>query len=460
MEKQDLENNTLRVGDSEINGAGVGGASGMNINGNGANGASVGGGSAANDGMSIKGKRTRKDTWIFAGVIAMLVLAAGGVGLGVYLVVRNAGTNNESSSEVSDETEEITEVVNTDLTSGTVTTTIGGKSVTYSGAYVVDGVSATIDSGTYASTTDDQAVFLVINGGSLTITGDVAIKKSGSADFQGRGDNYSFYGTNSAVVVVGEGSTVSLDGVAITTDVSGANAVVATNGGKATVKNATIETSKDNSRGLHATYTGEIEAENVSIATQGGSSASLATDRGEGTVTASNMTLSTAGAGSPLIYSTGEITVSSSTGTATGAQIAVVEGKNSITLSDCEFSANGVGNRNNVDNAAVMIYQSMSGDAGVGTGTFTATNSKLMVLSSSSVYNTTPFFFVTNTNATISLSNVEANFSTEQKFISALGTDEWGKSGSNGGTVTVTAENLTATNTETNTDSISSVSGL
>ncbi len=397
---------------------------------------------------------------IFAGVIAMLVLAAGGVGLGVFLAVRNGGTNGENSSEISDETEEITEVVNTDLTAGTVTTTIGGKSVTYAGAYVVDGVSATIDSGTYASTTDDQAVFLVINGGSLTITGDVAIKKSGSADFQGRGDEYSFYGTNSAVVVVGEGSSVSLDGVSISSDVSGANAVVATNGGKATVKNATIETSKDNSRGLHATYTGEIEAENVSIATQGGSSASLATDRGEGTVTASNMTLSTAGAGSPLIYSTGNITVSESTGTATGAQIAVVEGKNSVTLSGCEFSANGTGNRNNVDNAAVMIYQSMSGDAGVGTGTFTATNSKLSVLSSSNVYNTTPFFFVTNTNATISLTNVEANFSTEQKFISALGTDEWGKSGSNGGKVTVSAENLTATNTEVNTDSISSVSGI
>ncbi len=397
---------------------------------------------------------------IFAGVIAMLVLAAGGVGLGVFLAVRNGGANGENSSEISDETEEITEVVNTDLTAGTVTTTIGGKSVTYAGAYVVDGVSATIDSGTYASTTDDQAVFLVINGGSLTITGDVAIKKSGSADFQGRGDEYSFYGTNSAVVVVGEGSSVSLDGVSISSDVSGANAVVATNGGKATVKNATIETSEDNSRGLHATYMGEIEAENVSIATQGGSSASLATDRGEGTVTASNMTLSTAGAGSPLIYSTGNITVSESTGTATGAQIAVVEGKNSVTLSGCEFSANGTGNRNNVDNAAVMIYQSMSGDAGVGTGTFTATNSKLSVLSSSNVYNTTPFFFVTNTNATISLTNVEANFSTEQKFISALGTDEWGKSGSNGGKVTVSAENLTATNTEVNTDSISSVSGI
>ncbi len=419
-----------------------------------AGGASVGAGvEGGKDNARSGAKRSRRNKGICIGVgVAALVLIVGGVGLGLYLANQNAKNKNG--------TEKITEVVNTDLTAGTVTTTIGGKSVTYAGAYVVDGVSATIDSGTYASTTDDQAVFLVINGGSLTITGDVAIKKSGSADFQGRGDEYSFYGTNSAVVVVGEGSSVSLDGVSISSDVSGANAVVATNGGKATVKNATIETSKDNSRGLHATYTGEIEAENVSIATQGGSSASLATDRGEGTVTASNMTLSTAGAGSPLIYSTGNITVSESTGTATGAQIAVVEGKNSVTLSGCEFSANGTGNRNNVDNAAVMIYQSMSGDAGVGTGTFTATNSKLSVLSSSNVYNTTPFFFVTNTNATISLTNVEANFSTEQKFISALGTDEWGKSGSNGGKVTVSAENLTATNTEVNTDSISSVSGI
>ena len=161
-----------------------------------------------------------------------------------------------------------------------------------------------------------------------------------------------------------------------------------------------------------------------------------------------------------MIYSTGSITVSNSTGTATGAQIAVVEGKNSISLQGCEFSANGNGNRGSVDNAGVMIYQSMSGDASVGTGSFTATDSTLAVLSSSSVYDSTPFFFITNTEATIDLTDVEISFSSASKFISAVGTSEWGRSGSNGGKVTVDLTNITATNTEVSADAISSVEGI
>ena len=349
---------------------------------------------------------------------------------------------------------------NANLTSGSVTTTVGGKSVTYKGAYVVDGVEATISSGTYESTTDDEVVFLVINGGSLRIDGEVTINKSGSADFAGRGDNYSFYGINSAITVVGEGSSVEINGAKINTTVSGANAVVATNGATAVVSGAEISTIKDNSRGLHATYGGTINADNTKITTQGGSCAVLATDRGTGTVVADNMTLSTAGAGSPLIYSTGNISVTNSTGVATGAQIAVVEGKNSISLQGCEFSANGNGNRNGVDNAGVMIYQSMSGDASVGTGSFTATDCTLTVLASSSVYNVTPFFFITNTDATIDLTGTTASFNAGEKFISALGTNEWGKGGSNGGRVTVDLSDVNATNTEIETDSISSVSGL
>lgn len=341
----------------------------------------------------------------------------------------------------------------------TVTATIGGKSLTYSGAYVIDGIEVTIDGGDFSTATDDQNTFLVINGGKLTLS-HATIEKSGSASFSGRGDNYSFYGLNSAVVVVGSGSEATLDNVVISTTVSGANAVAATNAGSVNITNSEIATTKDNSRGLHATYTGTITADTVTIATQGGSCASLATDRGAGTVTANDMTLSTAGAGSPLIYSTGDITVSNSTGTATGAQIAVVEGKNSITVKNSKLNANGIGNRNNVDNAGVMIYQSMSGDASVGTGNFTAEDSTLTVLSSSSQYTNTPFFFITNTSAVIKLTNVTANFSSDQNFISALGTSEWGKSGSNGGMVTYTGTNVTATNTSVNVDSISSVSGL
>lgn len=395
--------------------------------------------------------------YITIGVVAIAVIVA----LIIININKKAddGTDVEVSVEVNDD-EEIVALDNTELSAGTVTTTIGGKSITYSGAYVVDGINATIGSGVYESAADDQVVFLVINGGSLKIQGDVKINKTGSSNFSGRGDNYSFYGINSAIAVVGSGSSVTINGATITSDVSGANAVVATNGGGAVVKNTTITTTKDNSRGLHATYGGAIQAEKTTISTQGGSSATLATDRGAGVVNASDMTLSTAGAGSPLIYSTGEITVSNSTGTATGAQIAVVEGKNTIALYNCEFAANGVGNRNSVDNAGVMIYQSMSGDAAVGAGKFTAKDSKLNVLSTSSVYNAAPFFFVTNTTATIELDNVEIGFSDVEYFISVLGTSEWGKSGSNGGTVTITASRLTATNTKVEVDDISVVSGL
>lgn len=366
-------------------------------------------------------------------------------------------SDSSASTEPAGSGEQVMSVV---LTSGTYTATIGGKSVSYSAAYLVDGVDVTISQGTFESTSDDQVTFLVVNGGSLKIEGNVLVNKTGSSNFSGRGDSYSFYGTNSAIVVLGEGSKAEINGATITSSVSGANALVATNSGSAVVKNTTISTTKDNSRGLHATYEGVIAADSTTISTQGGSCASLATDRGAGTVTASNMTLSTAGAGSPLIYSTGDITVSNSKGTATGAQIAVVEGKNSIALEGCDFSANGIGNRNNVDDAAVMIYQSMSGDASVGTGSFTANNSTLTVLDTSSEYAATPFFFVTNTTATINLTNVTANFSPAEKFISALGTSEWGKSGQNGGKVMITVSGLTATNTEVEVDSVSSVSGL
>jgi hypothetical protein len=346
-----------------------------------------------------------------------------------------------------------------DLSAGTVKTTIGGKTVSYKAKYVVDGVTAVIESGTYESTDDDEVVFLVINGGTLSLE-NVEINKSGSETFNGRGDNYSFYGTNSAIVVAGEDSQAGLTDTTINTSVDGANAVVATDSGSVIVSNITINTTKNSSRGLHATYGGTITGNGGTISTMGQSCASLATDRGEGTVKVSGMKLSTEGAGSPLIYSTGNIEVSSSTGTASGAQIAVVEGKNSITLNDCDFSANGNGNRGQVDNAAVMIYQSMSGDAAEGAGSFKATDTKMTVLSSSSVYETTPLFFITNTTANIELQNVKASFYEDGYFILAAGTTEWGKSGKNGGIVTIDAVNLEATNTEVGVDEISKVNGL
>lgn len=211
---------------------------------------------------------------------------------------------------------------------------------------------------------------------------------------------------------------------------------------KTVSKNSKTLSGSGSARGLDATYGGTINADNVTVSTAGNSCASLATDRGEGTVTAKNSTLSTKGTGSPVIYSTGKISISNTTGTASGSQMVVIEGKNSATVTNSKLTASGQGNRNNVDNSGIMIYQSMSGDASTGTGTFTAKNSTLSVSKNSSYYKKAPMFFVTNTDAVINLTNTKLSYGSNT-LLSVKGTSEWGQSGSNGGTVKLNASKQT-----------------
>lgn len=210
---------------------------------------------------------------------------------------------------------------------------------------------------------------------------------------------------------------------------------------EANIKNVKITTHSDKSRGLDATYNGKITAENVIINTDGQSCAALATDRGEGEVHVKNSEINTgvskdSGRGSPLIYSTGNITAENTKGTAYVSQIACIEGKNSIELSNCDLTGYAGGNRQDgdtyVDLGGVFIYQSMSGDADVGTSLFTAKNSKLSIASDSPVYNDAPMFHVTNTACVINLDNTELSFGSET-FLEIAGQNQWGTVGSNGG---------------------------
>ncbi len=295
----------------------------------------------------------------------------------------------------------------------------------------------TISSSLEASAADTSVVY-VSGSGNATI-GLVTLSKT--AGDSSNTENSEFYGVNAALLV--NGATATLTNTIITTAAKGANAVFATNSGTITINGGAItSTGSSSARGLDATYGGTIIASGLTINTSGGSCASLATDRGEGTVSCTSCTLTTGGAGSPVIYSTGAISITDSTGTANGAQMVVVEGKNSATVTSSTLKCTGVGNRNNVDKCGVMIYQSQSGDADDGIGSFTATNSKMEILSSSSVYSTAPMFFVTNTEATITLSNVTFTYGSGI-FLDIEGTDEWGTSGSNGGDVTMTVTGQT-----------------
>ncbi|MBQ2665749.1 hypothetical protein [Methanobrevibacter sp.] len=321
------------------------------------------------------------------------------------------------------------------------------------GQLLVKGKSITKSGKTYRVTASNKNTVLVKSGAKLTLKNSKIIK-TGSVS-SSNAESSDFYGTNAAVLVTAK-STLKISDTTITTNAKGANAIFVSNldssssGATAYVSNVVINTYKDKSRGLDATYGGKIIANNVKIYTRGGSCAALATDRGEGTVIANNCKLytgvgKTSGQGSPLIYSTGDITVSKSSGTSYVSQIACIEGKNSITLTDCDFTGYGKGNRyvngNYVDNAGIFLYQSMSGDADVGVAKFTATNTKLAISSSSSYYKSAPMFYVTNTGANINLNSCTLSYGSGV-LLKAAGQSQWGKTGSNGGDVAFTATNM------------------
>ena len=328
----------------------------------------------------------------------------------------------------------------TELSAGTYTATVEGTEIAYQAAYLVDGIDVVIDGGTYEASDADEVVFLVVNGGSLTIT-DATVSKSGEATSTDAertadvSDDYNFYGMNSAIVVVGDGSSVTIDGTTITTSANGANAVIVVDGGIANVTNTSITTTEDLSRGLHATYGGTIIGTNLTIDTAGAHSAAVATDRGGGTVTVTGTnTFNTAGDGSPLVYSTGEIMVSGVTGTAETSEVVVVEGKNTATIVDSDVTS--------IDEHALMIYQSMSGDAADSdaagsVGAVLLQNTSITFTGSGAV------FYFTNTSAELTLTNVALD--TDSSLLAAAQEDNWGTSGSNGAdaSITISGSSLT-----------------
>ena len=291
---------------------------------------------------------------------------------------------------------------------------------------------------TLSTTSSDESAIVVNDGGSLNATG-LTISKSGDSS---NTENSEFYGLNAAVLVQ-KGSEATIKDTTIETNATGANAIFSTGENAIiNVSNTKITTTEDSSRGLDATYGGTINANKVTITTSGQHCAAVATDRGEGTVTVKNSILNTNGKGSPCVYSTGTISVSDSKGMATNSSCAVIEGKNSITLNNTKLTSYGIGRVDDgIDNCGVMIYQSMSGDASEGTGTFSATDSTLTISKKSKIYETSPMFFITNTDAVINLENTKLNYGSNQ-LVTVSGNDgEWGSQGSNGGNLILNATN-------------------
>jgi hypothetical protein len=312
---------------------------------------------------------------------------------------------------------------------------------TATGAYTLNSGESTESNQTYTASNEDQSGVYVTGGGLLTLE-DVTVTTSGDTSSE---ENSSFYGLNAGVLAA-LGSTVTMNDGVISTTGSGANGAFAT--GEGTVLNlsdVTINASGDGGHGVMATLGGEVNLTDVDMTTSGAHSAPIATDRGGGTINASGGTLNTSGQDSPCYYSTGVLNISNSTCVATGAESAVIEGANSVILTDSNLTSSVA------DKWGVMLYQSFSGDAQGTDGIFTMTGGVLAHTDANG-----PLFYVTNTTGHITLKGVAVT-AASGILLQAAGNDRWGTSGSNGGTVVLIAD-AQALSGDLVADSLSSIS--
>jgi hypothetical protein len=159
----------------------------------------------------------------------------------------------------------------------------------------------------------------------------------------------------------------------------------------------------------------------------GAHSAPVAADCGGGIVTTIGDKSTVSGTDSPRYYSTGSLTIKDAACNSTNSESVVIEGANSVILIDSALTSS-------FDNKwGVMIYQSFSGDAEGTNGIFTMTGGSL-----SNTAPNGPLFYITNSIGNITLTNVDLK-AASGKVVEAVANERWGTSGSNGGTVILTA---------------------
>lgn len=294
-----------------------------------------------------------------------------------------------------------------------------------------------VDGDSYTSEGDDENA-LRVDGASVTLNNITVDKTGGDSSNTESGD---FYGMNAGLLAC-NGAEVTIMNAIINTDAVNGNGVFSY--GEGTVVNisdSTIRTTKNNSGGIQTTGGGTTNATNLDVQTEGNSSAAIRSDRGGGTVNVSGGTYVTNGTGSPAIYSTAAISAENAVLTANNSEGIVVEGKNSVSLTNCTLTGNMSGTYNGDEDEnihCIMLYQSMSGDADEGTAEFTAESGSITALQGD-------MFYVTNTDAVINLKGVAFTYANDT-FLRVEGNSSsrgWGTEGSNGGNVELNIEEQT-----------------
>lgn len=281
----------------------------------------------------------------------------------------------------------------------------------------------TVEGESISSTGTDENAVLVDNGANVTLD-DVTIDRT-SSDSTG-GDNSSFYGVGSAVLVK-DGNGYIKDGT-ISTDATGGAGVFAYDSGTAYVSGTTITTQQNTSGGIHVAGGGTMYAWDLNVETNGEQAAAIRSDRGGGTMVVDGGTYTANGVGSPAVYCTADISVNDAELNANGSEGICLEGLNTLRLFDCDLTSNMSDIDGNGLTWSVILYQSMSGDSEVGEGSFEMDGGSLNSENGG-------LFYTTNTESTFTLDDVDITSTDDDFFLQCTGNSNsrgWGTAGANG----------------------------
>ena len=303
--------------------------------------------------------------------------------------------------------------------------------------------SAFAETAVYTADQDDESAVDVSGAEQAVLTGATILKTGGNAS---SADAASFRGVNAAVRVY-DSAVLTLSDSVIQASAQNATGVFAYGHGTVYINDCEVTVTGGGAGGVQVAGGGTLIGGNLTV--QSASKAAIRSDRGGGTMILDGGTYTSTGKnGCPAIYSTADITVKNAVCTSEQSRAVIIEGKNTVTLENVILSGNDQSTKEGSVRANVLLYQSASGDASVGTSVFTMTGGEMTCHSGA-------MFYCTNTDSVINLKNAALNLSADGSLL-IVSAGRWGKEGRNGGDCVLNAENQVLEGTVT-VDSISSL---
>lgn len=280
---------------------------------------------------------------------------------------------------------------------------------------------------TLPSTAKDENAVIVDNGAEVGF--DTVTVSRASADSTG-GAAAVNYGVGAALLTSDGKSYIRKS--TINTDANGAAGIFSCGGGKSYAADTAVTTKQDASAGLSVAGGGKLTVFDMTVTTSGASAPAMTSGLEGGKLVADGGKYTTNGVGSPAVSSTADIAVNGATLTANASGAASVEGDNSLYIFDSALTGGMAAGENGAPAFTVLVYQSGSGAAASGRGTFKMVGGTLESKNGGLLY-------TTNTVSDILLSGVDITAAENSDFfLRCTGNTGWGKAGENGAECTFT----------------------